>query len=432
MKRKMYDVIGIGLGPFNLGLAALLEDVEEIDGIFFEQQEDFEWHPGMLMEGTDLQDPFLVDLVTFANPRSPFTFLNYLHENGRLYAFYYFRQMNIPRKEYNAYAKWVGSKLEQARYGHRVLDVNNLSDSSCYEVSVELPSGEQKTFHAKHVVLGTGAVPNLPGDYDTFPGGDVLHSSEYLYHEKEIKKTEKIALIGSGQSAAEIFLDLLQAQRHSSYEIAWYTRSAGIFQLEGSKLGKEFFSPEYVNYFHSLSFETRQNALSSISKLRHGIDMGTIDKIYQELYHHSAGGGDPEVVIQPLTALENIEKGNEKYMLSLHQHEKDETFSYEADKVILATGYKPNLPGWLMQMEEEIVWEDDKLFKVTDRYQIVFNDARDHHLFTLTNLEHADGAGATNLGLSVQRNQKIINTIAGRDVYPIPEKNTFQRFTNKK
>ncbi len=30
----MYDVIGAGIGPFNLGLAALLEDIPGTDALF--------------------------------------------------------------------------------------------------------------------------------------------------------------------------------------------------------------------------------------------------------------------------------------------------------------------------------------------------------------------------------------------------------------
>ena len=89
-KNKTYDVIGIGLGPFNLGLAALMDDIDEFEALFFEQQKTFDWHPGMLIEGTDMQVPFIADLVTFANPKSRYTFLNYLHETGRLYKFFFF------------------------------------------------------------------------------------------------------------------------------------------------------------------------------------------------------------------------------------------------------------------------------------------------------------------------------------------------------
>lgn len=64
--------------------------------LFFEQETEFAWHPGMLIKGTDLQVSFLADLVTMANPRSKYTFLNYLHESNRLHRFYTFEQFDIP------------------------------------------------------------------------------------------------------------------------------------------------------------------------------------------------------------------------------------------------------------------------------------------------------------------------------------------------
>ncbi|MCA3749493.1 MAG: SidA/IucD/PvdA family monooxygenase, partial [Rubrobacter sp.] len=69
--RVFWDLLGIGIGPFNLSLAALLEPVEEVEALFVEKKPRFEWHPGLLMEGTTLQVPFLADLVTMADPTSP-------------------------------------------------------------------------------------------------------------------------------------------------------------------------------------------------------------------------------------------------------------------------------------------------------------------------------------------------------------------------
>ena len=82
-----HDVIGIGLGPFNLGLAALLDGVDGVSATFFDARPDFSWHPGLLLDGASLQVPFLADLVTLADPTSPHSFLNYLHTHDRLYKF---------------------------------------------------------------------------------------------------------------------------------------------------------------------------------------------------------------------------------------------------------------------------------------------------------------------------------------------------------
>ena len=78
----MHDVIGVGLGPFNLGLAALL-DPTDLDAVFFDDKPDFAWHPGLMLPDAEIQVPFLADLVTLADPTSPYSFLNYLHETGR-------------------------------------------------------------------------------------------------------------------------------------------------------------------------------------------------------------------------------------------------------------------------------------------------------------------------------------------------------------
>lgn len=79
-----HDFIGIGLGPFNLGLACLTEPIDELNGVFLESKPDFEWHAGMFLEGAHLQTPFMSDLVTMADPTSPYSFLNYLKERVAL------------------------------------------------------------------------------------------------------------------------------------------------------------------------------------------------------------------------------------------------------------------------------------------------------------------------------------------------------------
>ena len=73
MTQHVHDFIAIGLGPFNLGLACLADPIEELDGLFLERRDGFDWHPGMLLEDATLQTPFLADLVTMADPTSPYS-----------------------------------------------------------------------------------------------------------------------------------------------------------------------------------------------------------------------------------------------------------------------------------------------------------------------------------------------------------------------
>lgn len=428
----VYDFIGIGLGPFNLSLAALTDRVKEIDGLFFEQEEAFVWHPGMLIEGTDLQTPFLADLVTFADPTSPYTFINYLHSNERLYAFYFLNQFTIPRKEYSDYCNWVAHQLSHCYFNHRVTNVTETEDH-LYQVTVEnLLKKEVANYLTKNLIIGTGSIPMVPKGLDgDWINNDISHSSEYLFHEKQLKSGHSVTVIGSGQSASEIFYDLLMDQKYHDYELTWFTRSSGIFQKEDAKLGKEFFSPEYIHYFHQLDFDNRLEALDSLNQLRKGIDPETLKKIYNLLYHRSISGEKLNVTIQPLTEANKIEKIENTYHLHCQQWQQKKKFIHQTEKVVLATGYKPALPNWLSQFANEIIWEDNKRFKVTENYQIDFKKKKTNQIYTLTNIEHSHGASATNLGLSVFRNQKIINSIAGKEIYPEPTKTVFQQFSPK-
>ena len=82
----IYDLLGIGIGPFNLSVAALMSKVDK-SSLFLERKSEFSWYPGMLLPNTYLQISFLKDLVTAADPTSPYSFLSYIIQKGRFYRF---------------------------------------------------------------------------------------------------------------------------------------------------------------------------------------------------------------------------------------------------------------------------------------------------------------------------------------------------------
>lgn len=74
----IYDVACIGIGPFNLGMAALCQPISSMSTIFLDQRPSFCWHEGMMIPETTLQVPYLTDLVTLAHPSSRFSYPSYL------------------------------------------------------------------------------------------------------------------------------------------------------------------------------------------------------------------------------------------------------------------------------------------------------------------------------------------------------------------
>src|ERR1041384_4867731 len=92
LMHPIYDIVGIGFGPSNLALAIALTEHNEqaetpVTAVFLERQQAFGSHRGMLLDDATMQVSFLKDLVTMRNPTSRFSFLNYLHERGRLVDF---------------------------------------------------------------------------------------------------------------------------------------------------------------------------------------------------------------------------------------------------------------------------------------------------------------------------------------------------------
>jgi lysine N6-hydroxylase len=433
----IYDVIGIGLGPFNLGLAALLEGQQEINALFFEEKDGFQWHPGMLIEGTTLQVPFLADLVTMAEPTNQFSFLNYLKTKGRLYNFYFYERFHIPRREYNYYCQWVSEQLGSCKFSRRVekIERTQYKDNSVYKVIVHnLVNSRFETYYSKHLVLGVGTKPYIPRHFVSLLGKNVFHSSEFLRYKDECQTTKRITVIGSGQSAAEIFLELLREQPKYCYKLNWFTRSKGFLPMEYSKLGLEHFSPDYIDYFFKLPESKKDKILKSQDLLYKGISFETISNIYDLLYERSIENEYSDTRLQPLTEITNIipkDKGS-NYLLHCFQREMAESHTEESDVIILATGYQYYFPEFLNPIVDLINFDSQSKPIINRNYTLKLADDIPNKIFIQNGEFHTHGVGAPDLGLGAYRNSVIINTLANKEIYKLSNKNVYQTFfTNR-
>ncbi|ARI75853.1 lysine N(6)-hydroxylase/L-ornithine N(5)-oxygenase family protein [Halobacillus mangrovi] len=431
-QEKMYDLIGVGVGPFNLSLAALLDGFEQVDSLFFEQNEGFDWHPGMLIEGTKLQVPFLADLVTMADPTNPYSFLNYISKNDRMYQFYFLQRLDIPRREYNDYCQWVAEQLDSCQFGKRVTGVRHVKETETYyEVEVtDLSTNETSAYRAKNLVMGTGSEPVMPKSFQGLPEKDVFHTANFLPNQERCRHAKSITVVGSGQSAAETFRELLKEQRNCGFRLDWITRSPGFASMEESKLSLEHFSPDYVNYFYQLPQKQKDEIFASQGLYYKGISNHTINDIYNLLYEYSIGRDELNVGLQVLSEVNDIkQKTDGTYELSCYHWQKKEEFTHESEMVIAATGYKPNVPAFVHHLEDFLEWDDEGRYKVTADYRLKQQKPSENEMYVHSGISHTHGVGSTNLGLAVHRNKVIINHLLDREVYPMNEKNIFQSFT---
>src|SRR5262245_24810087 len=114
---------GIGVGPFNLSLAALLSPLPDLRWRFFERRPSFEWQGGMMLPGTRMQTSFLKDLVTPVDPTNRYGFLSYLVQKGRFYRFLNAEFSRVRRVEFADYMRWVAEQIPNLEFGAEVRDV---------------------------------------------------------------------------------------------------------------------------------------------------------------------------------------------------------------------------------------------------------------------------------------------------------------------
>ncbi len=453
-----YDIVGVGLGPFNLSLAALLEEHRQNAGdetpraLFLEARDRFDWHPGMILPGTTLQVPFFADLVTMAAPTSRFTFLNYLHEHGRLYNFYFYEDFKIYRKEYNRYCQWVSESLESCCFGARVTDVrretpgDNPNADEGYRVFYSDADGRTHSVTAANIVLGYGTRPTVPACVRENAHPGVFHTAAFAENRERVQRARRAIVVGSGQSAGECVLEILNTA--PDVELHWYTRGDGFLPMEYSKLGLEFFSPEYIDYFHGLPQADRDRIRSGQDLYYKGMSSVTIGQIYDALYERSI---DPDasrpvlmggVELTDLRANANAESQDDAfaYQLELRHREEGAVFAEAADVIILGTGYEHALPEFLDNLMPELAVDDQGRLRISRDYRALKSTDREtrnpeglngpakSQVFIQNGEIHTHGIGAPDLGLGAYRASMIANALLGKQHYRIRTKNVFQHF----
>ncbi|MFF6995218.1 lysine N(6)-hydroxylase/L-ornithine N(5)-oxygenase family protein [Streptomyces sp. NPDC008313] len=415
----VHDFVGIGLGPFNLGLACLTEPIAALDGLFLESKPDFAWHSGMFLEGAHLQTPFMSDLVTLADPTSPYSFLNYLKESGRLYSFYIRENFYPLRVEYDDYCRWAASKLSSVRFSTTVTEVTYDEAAEVYAVR----TGAGDVHRARRLVLGTGTPPHVP-EACAGLGGDFIHNSRYAHHKRELQAKKSITLVGSGQSAAEIYHDLLGEIDVHGYELNWVTRSPRFFPLEYTKLTLEMTSPEYVDYFHALPEPTRYRLQDQQKGLFKGIDGELINEIFDLLYQKNLGGRVPTRLLTN-SSLNSARHQDGTYVLGLRQEEQGKDYELRSEGLILATGYRYAEPEFLGPVRDRLRYDSRGNFDVARNYSV---DITGRGVFLQNAGVHTHSVTSPDLGMGAYRNAYIIRELLGTEYYPVEKTIAFQEF----
>lgn len=433
------ELVGVGIGPFNLSLAALAHGIRGgLATTFFDQNPVFRWHPGLLIDGASLQVPFLADLVTLADPASPWSFLSYLRARDRLFPFYLAERFHIQRAEYDAYCRWVSEQLPGLHFGHQVDAVRWNSERDLFEVDfTQLDhDGEVEALgcaYARHIALGIGTEPYIPEPLKPLveaPAAPVIHSADYLDHRDRLLAAGHITVIGSGQSGAEIFLDLLRARPTGAEKIHWLARTEAFAPMEYSKLGLEQFTPDYTRYFHALPEQVRDDLIPRQWQLHKGIDADTIAAIHDELYRRTLHGGWPDAVLTPGVSVRTAGRvATTKVELHLEHTQQATRSRLTTDAVVLATGYRERpLDRILAGLDPYMRRDGSERPRIDQHHRIMLDPGVTGSVYVQNGERHTHGVGAPDLGLAAWRSATILNHLTGKEPYPLPRRTAFTSF----
>lgn len=401
----MQDLICIGFGPASLAIAIALEERNaNLLGpgpkvSFLERQSQFAWHSGMQLPGAKMQISFLKDLATPRNPQSPFTFLNYLFQRNRLNQFINLGTFLPTRLEYEDYLRWCASHFERqgmVSYGQEVVEVSpdgtvpNGKVGQFRVVSRDSKTGKMTTRIARHVVIAVGGKPMLPKE---FPQDHprVVHSSKYSTKVDDAlpdnARPYHIAVLGSGQSAAEIFNDL--PSRYPNAKVTMIIKGSSLRPSDDSPFVNEVFDPDRVDGIYSQEEDLRALAIAKDRATNYSVvRLDLLEHLYQRLYMQRLQNPNPDDWKVHVKTHRQIIKmhptDNGKLLLEMQAMLEDgsrgsESEELAVDAVFVATGYERNAHEDMMKNTHGLMrdcCQDRMRFPVRRDYKVDFDEQK--------------------------------------------------------
>ncbi|PSR82680.1 L-lysine 6-monooxygenase (NADPH-requiring)-domain-containing protein [Coniella lustricola] len=305
---SVHDLLCVGFGPASLAIAVAIHDSLEAgtlqqapNVLFLEKQARFAWHAGMLLPGAKMQISFLKDMASLRDPRSHFTFLNYVHKNDRLLDFINLDTFLPARTEYEAYLRWCASHFENVvRYDSEVLSVSPQLDAEGVKtftvVQRNSQTGDITEHRARNVILAIGGQASIPKPLPA-KHARLIHSSQYAYMTPKLLPDRnapvKVAVIGGGQSAAEIFNNVSNLYPNSKTYLVM--KSEFLKPSDDSPFVNSIFNPDFVDRLYPKPAQYRQSLIKEAKATNYGVvRLGLIETLFEMMYDQKREIGHDE------------------------------------------------------------------------------------------------------------------------------------------
>lgn len=337
---KHYDLVGVGFGPSNIALAVALEELGAVQKVhFFEGAHSSRWQPNMLLAGSDIQNNPLRDLITPTNPRSHYTFTNYLKEHDRLFDYLNLGIHYPLRAEYSQYIEWVAGHFDRiVSYDTAVKAIRlRETNSTAAQWLIETSDGPCT---ASTVVVGTGRAANIPEQFTEHLGERIFHLTEYSARLEVLASQglRSVAVLGASQSAVEILLDLMG--RFPELHIHSIHRGFSMRQKDTSPFSDHVYFPDFIDYYYHLPEESKASLRNQLRQTNYSsADIDVIHQLYLRV-HEEKIRGRRRFFRHNNTFVRTVSAKETSVHLEVEECHLGNKHGIDVDAVVLATGFK--------------------------------------------------------------------------------------------
>jgi L-ornithine N5-monooxygenase len=343
------ELLAVGGGPSNLGLAVALEELAPdlaASAVVIDRSETIEWQQGMLLPWATSQVSFLKDLVTQRDPRSRFSFLNHLHSTGRLDAFVNNGTFTPYRLEISEYLRWVAGSLTRVRYelGRECVAIEPRRDPGGTLSGWRATFGDGSTIASRYLVIGVGRDPHIPPALAGISPARIIHSTSYRQRVDRLPRDRpyEVAVVGSSQSAAEMVRALRQDLPGS--DLAWVMRSIGLRADESSKFTNELYYPSFTDHFFGSPPAAREQILREMYRTNYScVTPAMLEHLYTDRYLDKLQERSDRRFVT-MVDITGAREDGDRVVLELTDRRTAAVTELARDVVFLGTGFSPEPP----------------------------------------------------------------------------------------
>jgi L-ornithine N5-oxygenase len=406
------DLVGVGFGPSNLGLAIAIEEYNAtrprrpVRAEFVEVKKQFGWHTGMLLPGTTMQISFLKDLATQRNARSRYSFVNYLAERDRLIDFINHQTFFPTRLEFHDYLSWAAESVSaRVRYGTEAVAVRDVG--GWFEVHGRGADGSV-VLPARNVVLAGGLSPRLPDGIE--PSVRQFHNHRLLDHLDELPEPrhQRFVVVGAGQSAAEVTEYL--HERFGAAEVHGVFARYGYSPADDSPFANRVFDPAAVDDFFAADPAVRRQLLEYHRSTNYScVDLSLIESLYRREYSERVSG-DRRLFMHGASSMRTVREDASGVRVEVVHKPTGRETTLDCDAVVYATGFDPMpLGGILGDLCDPRHLADGP--QVTRDYRLQVPEGLPGNIYLQGGTEHTHGLTSSLLSNIAVRSAEILQSI---------------------